>query len=292
MSQKTSSRIGGTPLSEPSLKILHAIKELQLDGRAVPAVRLPDVEMARDVLPWARDLPHEELVSRLQARATRDGAIPPGGPVRYDPVPEHLIHAELRDIDHDGRADGTVNDPDFVEGCLTALRVRGLINRIRTKDEPHAEHVRGDGVIVTAVVAGLDSHLTLSDVREGKRVSIPFEAEKGGQSWAYSLTPEGLAILADPKRPAQHAKRRARRTKGLTPLQQRALELYAEHNGDIGLVSVAMGVTRPTVHGHLKAAWRKVPNLAPKDSRRANRTGSIPSDQRGQANIAEDRRRR
>jgi len=80
-------------------------------------------------------------------------------------------------------------------------------------------------------------------------------------------------------------RRRTAAVKPLTELQQQAVELYAKHNGRVADVAREMGVTHATVHGHLKAAWRKLPELVPKKVGKPAQTRRLPTDRRGQVNL-------
>ena len=80
-------------------------------------------------------------------------------------------------------------------------------------------------------------------------------------------------------------RRRTRSNRPLTELQRQALELYGTHNGKIIDIANAMNISHSTVHDHLKAVWKKMPDLAPKKTKAAGRTRSIPADRRGQATI-------
>jgi len=80
-------------------------------------------------------------------------------------------------------------------------------------------------------------------------------------------------------------RRRTAAVKPLTELQRQAVELYALHNGKLADVAREMGVKHPTAYKHLKAAWRKLPNLAPAKGGKPGRTRRLPTDHRGQVNL-------
>lgn len=99
----------------------------------------------------------------------------------------------------------------------------------------------------------------------------------------------------EPKTKATQRTSKRRRTiyaKPLTPTQSRALELYGECNGRICEIARRMGVKHPTVNQHLKAAWRKLPELAPKNTKASKKRTTLPADKKGQVAIAENRRLR
>jgi DNA-binding CsgD family transcriptional regulator len=79
-----------------------------------------------------------------------------------------------------------------------------------------------------------------------------------------------------------HRRRKTTAVRPLTELQRRALELYGTMNGNIGKIAIEMGITHSTVNQHLKAVWRKLPNLAPKKRAPVGRTQKLPTDNRGQ----------
>lgn len=87
-------------------------------------------------------------------------------------------------------------------------------------------------------------------------------------------------------------RRRQTRPRRLTAKQTLTLELYGKHDSDIAAVARAMERSRATVHQHLQAAWRKLPELAPKKKTQRSRTHQLPTDGREQVNVSEDRRRR
>jgi DNA-binding CsgD family transcriptional regulator len=80
-------------------------------------------------------------------------------------------------------------------------------------------------------------------------------------------------------------RRRNVATRPLTPRQSQCLQLYAIHNGAICKIAGEMKLTHSTVNQHLNAAWRKIPNLAPKKTKAAGRSQRLPTDHRGQANV-------
>jgi len=83
-------------------------------------------------------------------------------------------------------------------------------------------------------------------------------------------------------------RRRTAAVRPLTTLQQQAVSLYAKYNGRIIDIAREMGVTHTTVNQHLKAAWRKLPDLAPKKIGPAGKARRLPTDKRGQVDVSDD----
>jgi DNA-binding CsgD family transcriptional regulator len=90
----------------------------------------------------------------------------------------------------------------------------------------------------------------------------------------------------DRPRVQRRRRRKTVTTRPLTDQQQQALELYAKHSGRISIIAQEMGIGHPTVIQHLKAAWQKLPHLAPKKTGPAGKARRLPQDRRGQAIVA------
>lgn len=84
-----------------------------------------------------------------------------------------------------------------------------------------------------------------------------------------------------PRRRGSKRQRRAAQ-KPLTKLQTQAVELYGTHNGKVTEIAREMGIKYQAVQKHLKAAWRKLPELTPKSHKSTGRTKRLPRDRRGQ----------
>ena len=119
-----------------------------------------------------------------------------------------------------------------------------------------------------------------------------------GRIWLYVEHAIGVvtALIADaapsaaPKRKRTAKRRRTAGTRLLTVLQSQALELLAKHQGDKQKGATEMHISRATFDQHLKAAWRKLPGMAPKQKTVGRkRTRRLSQDHRGQETVTGDK---
>lgn len=96
---------------------------------------------------------------------------------------------------------------------------------------------------------------------------------------------EYLDLLVGGVRKSRARRKRTVLERPLTTREVQALELYAQHGGKLSEVARALGVKHPTAHALLKAAWGKMPGLAPGKAKRPGRTRRLPTSRRGQVDV-------
>ena len=119
---------------------------------------------------------------------------------------------------------------------------------------------------------------------------LPFCLEK--QLWPDDDFGPFVCALAPAAKPGKRRRAKRRRTASVRPLTERqreAMELYGTYNGKIDLIANKMGISRATVSQHLDAAWRKLPQFAPKKTSPSGRTRRLPTDRRGQVDVPDNR---
>ena len=148
-------------------------------------------------------------------------------------------------------------------------------------------------------IGGSDYHALPVRRLDGTIVNKP-KLKYGVQVWPkkrwlqraidYAVACDILAEEAEEiskKRPGHKGRRRTRATTEhpLTDRQRQALGLWSKYNGKVTDVAREMGITHPTASQHIKAAWRKIPSLAPKKTSPAGKPRALPTDRRGQPNL-------
>jgi DNA-binding CsgD family transcriptional regulator len=136
-----------------------------------------------------------------------------------------------------------------------------------------------------------------------------FDIAAGTKPWAWARGPIAIAELDDvhdvrmsqlmraednlrllaarlgfKPAPANLRMRRAvRPNKRLTPKQNKAYEVYANHKGNETRAAEELGIARATLQGHVKAAQKKL-NVTTAGERQVS-ARRLPEDRRGQADV-------
>ena len=93
------------------------------------------------------------------------------------------------------------------------------------------------------------------------------------------------AVVKSGKR-ARTRKRQSNKVRPLTERQVEVMQLVGEYKGNLAAVARQMGLNHKTVRQHYKAAMNKLGQKSLKHP-----TTRLPTDRRGQVNVADDRRR-
>jgi hypothetical protein len=98
-----------------------------------------------------------------------------------------------------------------------------------------------------------------------------------------------LAFLREPRPPRKRRRGVRYKTRKVTALQTRAVELYGELNGNFKAIGDELGVSASTARKHFNRAITKMPELLESARKRARaREQKLPEDRRGQFDLDAD----